>query len=441
MKLSFKGGIHPLTKIHHGKYLTEKKPIEKMPVSKDIVISTAQHIGAPAKPIVKVGQKVLMGQMIGEATGFVSVPVHASVSGTVVDISERPHILGKDALSIVIENDFNDEKVESYGKPREYETMEPKEIVNLIKEGGLVGMGGATFPTHVKLSPPPDKKIDVLIVNGAECEPFLTSDHRAMLEMGEQIVKGLKIAMKILDVKDGYIGIENNKKNAIVVMEKHCKDEPITIKTLKVKYPQGGEKQLIKAITKREVPSGGLPMDIGAVVLNASTCIAMHQAVEKNMPLIERSITVTGCVKEPKNLQVRVGTKFEDIFEYCGGFSQQVEKILVGGPLMGLAQYSLETATVKGVSGLLALDEKTAAMPEQSNCIRCAKCVTACPAGLLPLYMNLYAIKADYDNTEKLNVMDCIECGACSYICPSKRYLTQSFKLAKVQIRNNKSSK
>ncbi len=441
MKLSFKGGIHPLTQIHHGKYLTEKKPIEKMPVSKDITISIGQHIGGPAKPIVEVGDRVLMGQKIGEATGFVSVPIHSSVSGTVVEISNQPHILGSDVLAIKIENDFKDEKVAGYGQERDIENLEPKEIVSLIQEGGIVGMGGATFPTHVKLSPPPDKNIDVLIVNGAECEPFLTSDHRAMLEMADEIVAGLKIVMKILSVDEGYIGVENNKKNAIDNMKKACANEPISVKTLKVKYPQGGEKQLIQAVTKREVPSGGLPMDIGAVVLNASTCIAIYNAVFKNIPLIERAITVSGCVKDPKNLSVRVGTKFEEIFEYCGGFTKQIEKILVGGPLMGLAQYTLETSTIKGVSGLLALDEELAGSKPQDNCIRCAKCVSVCPVGLMPLYMNTYAIKGDYESAEKFNVMDCIECGACSYICPSKRYLTQSFKLAKVQIRKNKTSK
>jgi len=434
MKLSFRGGIHPLNNIHHGKYLTDKKALEVMPAPEKLVIPISQHIGAPAKPIVKIGDRVLMGQKIAEAGGFVSVPIHSSVSGEVLDISPTPHLLGNEVQSIIIQNDFKDEKVSGYGETRDYSKLEAKELIAIIQENGVVGMGGATFPTHVKLSPPPEKKIDKLIVNGAECEPFLTADHRALLENTEEIINGLRITMRILGVERGIIGIENNKRDAISKVKKACKGLPIDIKTLKVKYPQGGEKQLIQAITKREVPSGGLPMDIGAVVLNASTCIAIYNAVEKNIPLIERIVTVTGNVKKPSNLVVRVGTRFEDVFEFCGGFTEHVEKLIAGGPMMGLAQFSLDVTVIKGTSGILVLGKELATTPAQINCIRCGKCVYVCPAGLMPLHMNSYSIRGDYEMAEKYNVMDCIECGACSYVCPSNRYLTQSFKFAKLQI-------
>ena len=434
MKLSFKGGIHPLSSIHHGKYLTDTCALETMPAPKVLSFPISQHIGAPAKPIVSVGDRVLVGQKIAEPAAFVSVPVHSSVSGMVTEIAEKPHILGRPVLSIVVENDFKDEKVPGYGETRDISKLDKKSLIGLIQEGGIVGMGGATFPTHVKLSPPDDKPIEYVIVNAAECEPFLTADHRALLEKTDEIIKGLQIVMDILGVKSGIIGIENNKKDAIVKMKDAVKDLPITVKTLKVKYPQGGEKQLIQAITKREVPSGGLPMDIGVVVLNTSTCIAIYQALVKQIPLTERIVTVTGIVKKPSNLVVKVGTSFGDVCEYVGGFTEQVEKLITGGPMMGIAQYSLDVAVIKGTSGILALGKKLATFPAQVNCIRCTACVTACPAGLLPLTMNQYILRADYDMAEKYNVMDCIECGACSYICPSNRYLTQSFKLGKMQI-------
>ncbi len=434
MKLSFKGGVHPLSNMHHGKYLTDKKPIEVMDAPKRIVLAMAQHIGAPAKPIVHVGDRVLKGQKIAEPGGFVSVPIHSSCSGEVVDIAPMPNVAGRDVLSVVIENDFKEETVPEYGKERDISKLDAKALVGLIQEAGIVGMGGATFPTHVKLSPPPEKPIDTVIVNGAECEPFLTADHRALLENTDELIEGLKICMKILGVKTGMIGIENNKKDAIKVIMDACKDQPVEVKVLKVKYPQGGEKQLIQAITGREVPSGGLPMDIGAVVLNVSTCIAIYRALKMNIPLIERVVTVTGSVKNPKNLKVKLGTCFEDAFTYCGGFTEKIVKVLVGGPMMGLAQYTLAVDVIKGTNGLLALGESLAKTPEQVNCIRCARCVDVCPAGLMPLVMNAYAIKGDYDMALKYHVMDCIECGACSYICPSKRYLAESFKLAKAQI-------
>ena len=434
MKLSFKGGVHPLAHMHHGKNLTDKKPIEVMDAPKRIVLAMAQHIGAPAKPIVHVGDRILKGQKIAEPGGFVSVPIHSGVSGVVTDIAPMPNVAGRDVLSVVIENDFKEETVPGFGENRDISGLDAKALVGLIQEAGIVGMGGATFPTHVKLSPPPEKPIDVLIVNGAECEPFLTADHRALLENTDELIEGLKICMKILNVKNGIIGIENNKKDAIKVVKEACKGQPVEVNVLKVKYPQGGEKQLIQAITGREVPSGGLPMDIGAVVLNVSTCIAIYQALKKNIPLIERVVTVTGSVKNPKNLRVKLGTCFEEAFTYCGGFTEKIEKVLVGGPMMGLTQYSLAVDVIKGTNGLLALGESLAKTPEQVNCIRCARCVDVCPAGLIPLVMNAYVIKGDYDMALKYHVMDCIECGACSYICPSKRYLAESFKLAKSQI-------
>lgn len=438
MNLSFKGGVYPLSGMHHGKYLTDHKQIEIMDAPKRVVLAMVQHIGAPALPIVKVGDRVLKGQKIAEASGFVSVPVHASCSGSVADIAPMPNVSGKKVMSVVIENDFKEETVPGFGKERDIEGLDAKALTAMIQEAGIAGMGGATFPAHVKLSPPPEKPIDTLIVNGAECEPFLTADHRVLLEYPDQMIAGLKICMRILNVKKGIVGIENNKKDAIKKVREACANEPIAVRVLKVKYPQGGEKQLIQAITGREVPSGGLPMDIGAVVMNVSTCIAIYQALKKNIPLIERVVTVSGSVKTPKNLMVKLGTSFEDIFAYCGGFTEKIEKVLVGGPMMGIAQYTLAVDVIKGTNGLLALGKSLTKTPEQSNCIRCARCVDVCPAGLLPLTMNAFAMRGDYDKTLEYNVMDCIECGACSYICPSKRYLTESFKLAKMQINKRK---
>lgn len=433
-KLTFRGGIHPLKRIHHGKFLTEKCAIEKCSVPDEVIIPLSQHIGAPSTPIVSVGDKVDMGQKIAEANGFVSVPCFSSVSGTVKEIKSYAHISGRPCQAIVIENDHEDRLCSDIYERSNTDSLSSKEIVDIIKEAGIVGMGGAAFPTHVKLSPPPEKKIDTIIVNGAECEPYLTADHRIMLEYPDEVVKGLKSVMKVLGVDKAYIAIEDNKRNAIQAVHKAAEREKIDVVTLKVKYPQGAEKQLIYAVTKREVPSGKLPMDVGAVVVNAGTAYQIAQAVNKRLPLYERVLTVTGSVNQPKNLLVRLGTPLSHVIGHVGGLSGKIHKVIAGGPMMGITQQDLDAPVIKGTSGILALEKKMTRPVEDSPCIRCGKCVNICPMGLMPFLISAYAERDDFESAEKANARDCIECGSCSYVCPANRFLVQSIRLAKSEI-------
>lgn len=433
-KLSFKGGVHPLKTIHHGKYLTQECAIQKCSVPSEIVIPLSQHIGAPCKSVVSVGDKVDMGQMVAEAGGFVSAPCFSSISGTVKAIEPRAHISGKSVDAVVIENDFEDRLYPGIKSKGSLESLSAKEIVNIIKDAGIVGMGGAAFPTHVKLSPPPEKKIDTIIINGAECEPYLTADHRIMLEYPGEVVKGLKAVMKVLGVEKAYIAVEDNKRNAISLLDGAAKEENIDIVTLKVKYPQGAEKQLIYALTKRQVPSGKLPMDVGALVVNAGTAYQICQAIEKGIPLYERVVTVTGSVNSPSNLLVRIGTPLTSVIAEVGGFSGDIHKIIAGGPMMGITQYDLSAPVIKGTSGILALNKKMSRPIEETPCIRCGKCVNVCPIGLLPFMISANAHRGNFDTADKLNARDCIECGCCSYICPANRHLVQRIRLAKAEI-------
>lgn len=435
--LTFKGGVHP----QYNKEYSEKKAIEKVESPKVVYIPLQQHIGAPAKAIVKVGEKVKLGQKIGEQEGFVSCNVHSSVSGKVIGIEEH-ELPGGRGMCIIIENDFKDEVHESVIPNKDIENLTKEEIVNIVKEAGIVGMGGATFPTHVKISPPQGKNIDTVILNGAECEPYLTADHRIMLENPEDVVYGLYILMKALDVKKGYIGIEVNKLDAIEAIEKEVKKyENIEVSRLEIKYPQGAEKQLIYACTKREVPSGGLPMDVGVVVNNVETAAQIARTIKTGMPLVERITTVTGsCITEPKNLVTRVGTLVSEIIEQCGGFKEgkTVGKIIIGGPMMGIAQYTINIPINKGASGILCLDKQESKTPKPQNCLRCGKCLDVCPAFLQPLYISAYSLKNDYESAESYRALDCIECGSCSFICPARRPLLQSIRNAKREIIVNK---
>lgn len=436
-RLSFKGGTHP----PDGKRLTQHKPIEKAEVPQIVTIPLQQHIGAPCEALVKRGDYVKMGQKIGDPKGYVSAPVHSSVSGTVKDIELVPSAMGGKVMAVVIENDGLDTLDEGV-VARNPNELSPDELKKIVLESGIVGMGGATFPTHVKLSPSPDKKIDVVILNGAECEPYLTADHRLMLEQPDKIVRGLKIIMKILGVDTGYIGIEDNKLDAIDSMQKAVANESgIYVKALKTKYPQGAEKQLIAAITGRQVPSGGLPMDVGVVVNNVGTAVAICNAVETGMPLIERVVTVSGnAIKEPKNLLVRIGTSFGEVINQCGGLLEQPARLISGGPMMGLAQHTMAVPVTKGTSGILALTKEEVQDTNPLSCIRCGKCVEACPINLLPLFLSGHALKGDYSATEELHVMDCIECGCCSFVCPSKRPILQSIRVAKREVINKRKS-
>jgi len=429
---TFKGGIHP----PHNKKQTEKMPIENAIEPKYVVIPLSQHIGAPCDPLVVAGDKVKVGQKIGESKAFVSAPVHSSVSGTVKRIELHQTTGGSKVNCIIIESDGLFEVHESVKPKGNIEDLSKEEVLAIIKEAGLTGMGGAGFPTHVKLSPPKDKVIDTIIVNGAECEPFLTADHRIMLEKPEQVLMGSKAIMKALGVNKCYIAIEKNKPDAIEAMQKIVAGvEGVEVAPLEPKYPQGDEKRMINAVTGREVPSGGLPMDVGCVVDNVGTVATIGNVFITGMPVIQRVTTITGsAIKNPKNLYIRIGTLFSDVIEQCGGFSEEPGKILNGGPMMGIAQYTTDVPVIKGTSGILILNKKDAAVPDPSNCIRCGKCVDACPVHLQPFMLSRQSIMKQFDDAEKNYAADCIECGSCSFVCPAKRPLVETIRIAKKEI-------
>ena len=435
--LTFKGGIHP----PYNKEYTSQKSLKMAEAPKVVYVPLQQHIGAPAKPIVEVGEEIKKGQKIGEPQGFVSTYVHSPISGKVTAI-EQHEIPGGVGLCIVIENDFKEELHESVKPKGDLEILQPKDIISYVQEAGIVGMGGATFPTHVKLSPPPDAKIDVVILNGAECEPYLTADHRLMVENPEDVVFGLKVIMKALNVEKGYIGIEANKSDAIDAITNICsKYSNIEVVSLEVKYPQGAEKQLIYACTGREVPSGALPSAAGAVVDNVATAAQIANTIKTGLPLIERITTVTGsCIKEPANLITKVGTLVCEIIDQCGGFREdlKVGKLIMGGPMMGMTQCTTNIVTNKGSSGILCISEEEAKIDEPSNCLRCGRCTEVCPAFLQPLYISANSLKGNFERAAEHRALDCIECGSCSYICPARRPLVDSIRNAKRQIQDMK---
>lgn len=430
--LSFRGGIHP----PHNKKTTEHLPVEAANAPATVYIPLAQHIGAPSAPLVKVGDLVKKGQKIGEAQGFVSAPVHSSVSGKVKALKPMTVPGGQSVQCIVIENDFQEELFEEIKPYGTVDSLSPEEIMNVVKEIGLVGMGGATFPTHVKLSPPKEKEIDTIILNGAECEPYLTADHRLMLETPEDVVNGLRAMMKLLDVHKGFIGIEDNKPDCIEKVADAAKGYPeIEVVGLRTKYPQGAEKQLIFACTGREVPSGALPMDAKVVVSNVATAAQLSKSIRTGIPLIERICTVTGgAIAQPKNIMIKIGTLYQEIIDQAGGFKADPAKIISGGPMMGLAQFTTEVPATKGSSGILCFTEEEARIKETQNCMRCAKCVNICPANLQPLFISAYSLQNDFAKAAEYRALDCIECGSCSFICPSGRPLLQSIRVAKREI-------
>lgn len=431
--LTFKSGIHPAYK----KNSTEGSAVCVAKIPQKVVIPLQQHIGAPTKPLVKKGDVVKVGQKIGDSEAFVSAPVHASISGKVKSVAPHWHPAGKMVASITIESDGKDEPFDNNPGKRDYAALSPKEILGIARDAGIVGLGGATFPTHVKLSPPKEKKIDAVILNGAECEPYLTADHRIMLEQPERVIYGLKTIMKSLNVAKGYIGIENNKKDAINAMLKIANNNGVNIEVhgLQVKYPQGAEKMLIKAILNRVVPTGGLPMDVGVVVQNVGTAAALAEAIQDNKPIVQRVVTISGSgIKEPKNLMVRIGTLFSDVVEECGGLNNGARKILMGGPMMGIAQPSLEVPVVKGTSGIVVLSEDEIEAQKTRACIGCGSCVDVCPMLLLPTRISNFSKYNLPDRAEQFGVMDCIECGCCTYVCPSKIHLVQWIRYGKGKI-------
>lgn len=427
------GGIHP-----DDNKLSAGSSIQELAIPAEVKVPLAQHIGAPAQPVVAVGDEVKIGQLIAKAGGFVSANVHSPVSGKVKKIEDFVDGNGykKQAIVIGVEGNVWDESVDcTPGIVREIK-LAPADIIKKIGEMGLVGMGGATFPTHVKLSIPPGKKCDALIINGVECEPYLTSDHRLMLEKGEEVLIGVKILMTALGVDKAFIGIENNKRDAIDHLSKLAAGYPgVTVQPLKLRYPQGGEKQLIDACMGRQVPSGKLPIDVGAVVQNVGTAYAVYEAVQKNKPLIERIVCVTGKpLQKPSNFLVRIGTPISALIDAAGGLPEDCGKVIGGGPMMGRAFTNLDVPVIKGTSGILLMSIAESKRGKTVNCIRCAKCVSVCPMGLEPYLLAKLSTKGMWDAAEPNRIMDCIECGSCNFTCPSYRPLLDYIRLGKNKV-------
>jgi Na+-translocating ferredoxin:NAD+ oxidoreductase subunit C len=436
---TFRGGIHP----NEGKEMSKDLPTKVVLPKGDLVFPMSQHIGAPAKPIVSVGDSVLVGQRIGEAGGFISANICSSVSGKVKAIEKRLTVSGAMVESIVIENDMEYNAIEGFGNERDYTKLSKEEIRNIVKDAGIVGMGGAGFPTHVKITPKDDSAVDYVIVNGAECEPYLTSDYRMMVEEAEKVLGGLKIILSLFQNAKGIISIEDNKFDVIEKFQEMVKDEEkIEVKILKTKYPQGAERQLVYASTGRKMNSKMLPLDVGCVVNNIDTVISIYMAVSRTTPLIRRIITITGeAIKTPQNYNVKTGTNYRELAEEAGGFIQKPEKIISGGPMMGIALFSLDVPVMKTSSALLCLTQDQVAEQEPTACIHCGRCVEVCACRLVPQKMYEAAQRFDNETYEKISGMECYECGTCAYVCPARIRLTQAFKETRKSVMDNRRKK
>jgi Na+-translocating ferredoxin:NAD+ oxidoreductase subunit C len=440
MKLgTFKGGIHP----NDGKEMSKDTPIKEVLPKGDLVYPMSQHIGAPARPIVNVGDKVLVGQKIAEAGGFISANIICSVSGRVKAIESRLTVSGNKTMSIVVENDNGYNSVEGFGEKRDYTKLSKDEIRNYVKEAGIVGLGGAGFPTNVKLTPKDDNAIDYVIVNAVECEPYLTSDYRIMLEMPEKIIGGLKVILSLFPNAKGIIAIEDNKPEAIKILRKATEGENnISVAVLKTKYPQGSERKVIFATTGRKINSSMLPADAGCVVDNVDTVVAIYMAVCESTPLMRKIITVTGdAINNPRNFAVKTGTSYSELVEEAGGFKERPEKIISGGPMMGTAIFSLDIPVTKTSSALLCFTKDEVAECEPTACIRCGRCVEVCPSSLIPQKIIENTEGLDNESFIALNGMECYECGSCTYICPAKRRLTQAFKQSRKSVLDSRKKK
>ena len=433
MAQAFFGGVHP----NDMKAATNEKAIEQLAPPAEVVIPMSMHFGAPCTPLVKAGDHVKVGQKIGEFHGL-GAPIHASVSGTVKVVEPRPDSMGGNMMSVVIENDFQNELSEEVKAPADPDALTAEEMVEAIKNAGIVGMGGATFPTHAKISSAIGK-VDTVIINGAECEPYITGDHRTMLERPEEIIGGATYLAKMFGVDKVVIGVEDNKQNGIDAMNKVIaeKKAPVVVEPLRCRYPQGGEKQLCQAITGKQVPPGGLPAAIGCAVFNINTTCAIFRAITQGMPVVNKIVTVSGSgVVEPKNLECPIGTPFSCLFDACGGLNDKTYKLIAGGPMMGMAQYTADVSVGKGTGAVLAFCENEEQTVEHPQCIRCGKCVAACPMHLEPLFMYQYASKNMLDELNDAHIMDCMECGACAYVCPARVHLTHMFKTGKQKLKD-----
>ena len=432
MAFSFWGGIHP----HDNKQYTRDLPVQQFPAADTLVVSMSQHIGVPCEPLVKKNDPVKKGQKIGDNAGL-CVPVHSPVSGTVKAVEARPHSSGVTVMSVVIENDHQDTLCEDIRSrtQEEVDALSAQELISIIREAGIVGMGGASFPTHVKLSGGIGK-IDTIIVNAGECEPYITADDRLCREMPRELISGVQIIMRILGLSEAHIGIEDNKPEAIRALKANVADSGVIVDVLPAKYPQGAEKQLIQAITGRQVPSGGLPAEVGCAVINAATCKAIHDAVYEGMPLIQRIVTVSGDIlMEPKNLLVPIGTSYNDLLEACG-HSERPYKVLCGGPMMGVAQFDLSVSTVKACNAITILGKKNRFTVNDPHCIRCGKCIDVCPMHLMPVLMYKALYSNEIEEMNQTHLMDCCECGCCAYNCPAGVPLVLAFRSGKQKLRD-----
>ena len=434
MAYAFFGGVHP----HDMKAATNEKPIQQLPPPVEVVIPMSMHFGAPCTPLVKKGDRVKVGQKIGEFRGL-GAPVHASVSGKVKAVEPRPYSMGGNMMSVIVENDFQDELSEEVHAPENPDALSVEEMVEAVKNAGIVGMGGATFPTHVKISGGIGK-VDTVIINGAECEPYITGDHRTMLERPEEIIGGAEYLGKMFGVTNILIGVEDNKPDGIAAMNRVIEDlqSPVRVIPLRCRYPQGGEKQLCQALTGKQVPPGGLPANIGCAVFNINTTCAVYRAITQGMPVVKKIVTVSGSgVMEPKNIECPIGTPVSCLFDFCGGLRDNTYKLIMGGPMMGMAQYTADVPVGKGTGAMLAFCEDEEQTVEHPQCIRCGKCVAACPMHLEPLFMYQYASKNMMDKLEAAHIMDCMECGACAYACPARMHLTHMFKYGKQKLKEH----
>ena len=431
-ELTFKGGVH----MHDFKELTNKSALENGPEVKIVTIALHQHTGAPCAPLVKVGEIVKAGQKIGDVDATITAPVHSSVSGKVKAIIDITTVSGVKTKAITIESDgLNEIGYEKYDD--DYNSLDPEEIVRRVREAGIVGLGGAGFPTHVKIKRNPKDTINYVLVNGAECEPYLTGDQVIMEEYPDKVVNGLAIVMRAMGASKGFIGIESNKPGAIEKVKEACKKvENINVSVLKTKYPQGDQRRLIDSILGMKMPSSLRSTDEGVQVINSSTAAAVYDAVVLGKPLYEKAVTVTGsAIANPKNLMVKVGTSFRELLDFCGGFKEEPGKIIIGGPMMGDAQFTIDSPTLKANGGIIVMNKEEAKPPVVEACIKCGRCVDVCPVFLMPLYLQAEVLADRYEEAEKLNIMDCIECGSCSYVCPAKRPLVEAIRHGKRELR------